>query len=76
MFATQTLSGHDGNIWYCCFHPCLPIIISASEDGMCKVWHASTYRLETTLNYMMERAWSVACSSNSNNVAIGFDEGK
>lgn len=25
--------------------------------GTLKIWHANTYRLETTLNYGMERVW-------------------
>lgn len=40
-----------------------------------KVWHSSTYRLETTLNYGLERVWSIAHQRGSNDVAIGYDEG-
>jgi coatomer subunit beta' len=57
------------------FHPKLPIICSASEDGTVRIWQSSTYRPETTLNYGMERAWALAASPNSNKLAIGFDEG-
>jgi coatomer subunit beta' len=57
------------------FHPSLPIILSGSEDGTVKVWHSSTYRLENTLNYGLERAWCVAYRKSGNEVAIGFDEG-
>jgi coatomer subunit beta' len=57
------------------FHPKLPIICSASEDGTVRIWQSSTYRAETTLNYGMERAWALAASPNSNKLAIGFDEG-
>eukprot|EP00510_Aplanochytrium_minuta_P002282 CAMPEP_0184013508 /NCGR_PEP_ID=MMETSP0954-20121128/5059_1 /TAXON_ID=627963 /ORGANISM="Aplanochytrium sp, Strain PBS07" /LENGTH=994 /DNA_ID=CAMNT_0026293719 /DNA_START=171 /DNA_END=3152 /DNA_ORIENTATION=+ len=32
-------------------------------------------RLETTLNYGLERAWSLAVARSSNKVAIGYDEG-
>ena len=39
------------------------------------MWHSGTYRLETTLNYGMERVWSMACRRGSNHVAIGYDEG-
>ena len=42
-----------------CFHPELPLIVTGSEDGTVKLWHATTYRLETTLDYRMERVWSV-----------------
>ena len=53
----------------------LPIILTGSEDGTVRVWHANTYRLENTLNYGLERVWSVACLRGSNDVAIGYDEG-
>uniref|UniRef100_A0A4W3JBD5 Coatomer subunit beta' n=1 Tax=Callorhinchus milii TaxID=7868 RepID=A0A4W3JBD5_CALMI len=59
----QTLEGH------------LPIIITGSEDGTVRIWHSSTYRLESTLNYGMERVWCVASLRGSNNVALGYDEG-
>jgi hypothetical protein len=42
-----------------------PVIVSGSEDGMIKIWNTSTYRLENTLNYGLERAWCVALNSNS-----------
>ena len=57
------------------FHPELPIILTGSEDGTVKIWHSSTYRLETTLNYGLERVWSIAHLRGSNDVAIGYDEG-
>jgi coatomer subunit beta' len=57
------------------FHPKLPIIASASEDGTVRMWQSTTYRAETTLNYGMERAWALSASPNSNKLAIGFDEG-
>jgi coatomer subunit beta' len=39
------------------------------------VWHAATYRLESTLNFAMERVWAFAARKGSNRVAIGYDEG-
>jgi coatomer subunit beta' len=57
------------------FHPKLPIIASASEDGTVRIWQSTTYRSETTLNYGMERAWALSASPDSNKLAIGFDEG-
>ena len=71
----QTLEGHAQNIAAVSFHPELPIILTGSEDGTVRVWHANTYRLENTLNYGLERVWSVACLKGSNDVAIGYDEG-
>ncbi|CAF3995951.1 unnamed protein product, partial [Rotaria magnacalcarata] len=71
----QTLEGHAQNISSVIFHPELPIILSGSEDGTIKLWHSNTYRLESTLNYGLERCWSIACLQGSNNVALGYDEG-
>jgi coatomer subunit beta' len=71
----QTLEGHAQNIAAVSFHPELPIIITGSEDGTVKIWHANTYRLETTLNYGLERVWSISCLRGSNNIALGYDEG-
>ena len=46
-----------------------------SEDGTVRIWHANTYRLESTLNYGLERVWTISCKKGSNNVALGYDEG-
>ncbi|BGP53614.1 hypothetical protein JCM8202_002538 [Rhodotorula sphaerocarpa] len=71
----QTLEGHTSNVSFAIFHPSLPILISGSEDGTVKIWHSSTYRLENTLDYGLERAWCVAYAKKGNDVAFGFDEG-
>lgn len=71
----QTLEGHAQNIAAVCFHPELPVILTGSEDGTVRVWHANTYRLENTLNYGLERVWTIASLKGSNDVAIGYDEG-
>jgi len=71
----QTLDGHMHNVSAVVFHPRLPLIISASEDGTVRLWHSTTYRPETTLNYGLERAWSIAVTRDANKVAIGYDEG-
>ena len=71
----HTLQGHTNNICSVMFHPKLPIIISASEDATVRIWQASTYRAESTLNYGLERSWCLAASSFSNKVGIGYDEG-
>lgn len=44
-------------------------------SGTVRIWHANTYRLESTLNYGLERVWAIACQKGSNNVALGYDEG-
>ncbi|XP_074594925.1 coatomer subunit beta' [Brevipalpus obovatus] len=71
----QTLEGHASNVSAVCYHPELPIILTGSEDGTLRIWHLNTYRLESTLNYGLERVWTIACLKGSNSVAIGFDEG-
>jgi coatomer subunit beta' len=71
----QTMEGHTNNVSFAIFHPKLPIIISGSEDGAVKIWNSGTYRLENTLSYALERAWCTALRKNSNEVAIGFDNG-
>ncbi|ETO17135.1 hypothetical protein RFI_20198, partial [Reticulomyxa filosa] len=70
-----TLEGHTANISAVMFHPQLPVIITGAEDGSIKIWHSSTYRLETTLHYGMQRAWALASLPTSNRIAIGYDEG-
>ncbi len=40
-----------------------------------RIWHANTYRLESTLNYGLERVWTIGCQKGSNTVALGYDEG-
>lgn len=69
------MTGHTNNLCSVLFHPRLPLILSASEDGTIKIWQNSSYRLETTLNYGFQRAWSIAATENNNKVAFGFDDG-
>ncbi|PWZ03410.1 hypothetical protein BCV70DRAFT_184348 [Testicularia cyperi] len=71
----QTLTGHTSNVSFAVFHPSLPLIVSGSEDGTVKLWHSNTYRLESTLDYGLERVWCVAYKKSGNDVAIGYDEG-
>lgn len=71
----QTLEGHSQNISCVAFHTELPLVLTGSEDGTIKLWHSNTYRLDNTLNYGLERVWSLSCMKGSNNVAIGYDEG-
>lgn len=71
----QTLTGHTSNVSYAVFHPSLPLIVSGSEDGTVKIWHANTYRLESTLDYGLDRAWCVAYKRKGNDIGLGFDHG-
>jgi len=71
----HSLEGHSHNVCAVLFHPKLPLIASASEDGTVRLWQSTTYRAESTLNYSMERAWALAATKDSNMLACGFDEG-
>jgi len=71
----HSFDGHSHNVCAVLFHPKLPIIASASEDGTVRLWSSTTYRAESTLNYGMERAWALAATKESNMLACGFDEG-
>lgn len=71
----HSLEGHSHNVCSVLFHPKLPLIASASEDGTVRLWQSTTYRAESTLNYGMERAWALAATKAANKLAVGFDEG-
>lgn len=50
--------------------------MSSSEDGYVKIWNSATFKLESSLNYNMDRAWSLDIGrDNPNILAIGYDEG-
>jgi coatomer subunit beta' len=42
------------------------VILTGGEDGSVRIWHSTTYRLENTLNYGMERVWALAYVKGSN----------
>lgn len=69
-----TFDGHNDNISAVAFHPELPILISAGEDGKVNVWNSITFELETNLNYGLDRAWAIHAVKNSNYVALAYDE--
>ncbi|XP_021829141.1 coatomer subunit beta'-2-like [Prunus avium] len=71
----QTLEGHEHNVTAVCVHGELPIIITVSEDGNVHIWNAITFRLESTLNYALERVWAIGHLKGSDKVAFGFDKG-
>jgi len=56
----SVLEGHTNNVSAVAFHPSLPVIITGSEDGTVRLWNSS-YRLESTLTYGLERAWAITC---------------
>lgn len=59
----------------------MPVIITGSEDDTVRLWHSTTYRLESTLNYGLGRVWTVECRPSGSGggqqsvVGIGYDEG-
>lgn len=69
----QVLTGHSKAVRSVIYHGQLPLIVSCSEDGTIKIWHSTTYRLECTLNYMLDRCWCI--SAYDNVLGIGCDEG-
>ncbi|KAL6861561.1 hypothetical protein ACP4OV_017261 [Aristida adscensionis] len=72
----QTLEGHTRSITTIGCHPELPLIVSGSEDGMICMWHSKDYRLETTINYGLQRVWALAFEKGSRSLMIiGYDEG-
>lgn len=66
--------GHTDNVSAVSFHPDLPIILSAGEDSVINIWNAVTFKLETFLNYGLQRVWAIHALPDSNYVAFGFDE--
>lgn len=48
--------------------------MSAGEDNIINIWNAITFKLETTLNYNLQRVWAIHALPESNYVAFGFDE--
>ena len=71
----HTLEGHAHNVSAVAFHPELPLIVTGSEDGACRLWHAATYRLEASLSYGLERLWAVGAARGSAAIALGYDDG-
>lgn len=48
--------------------------MSAGEDNVINIWNAVTFKLETQLNYGLQRVWAIHALPESNYVAFGFDE--
>eukprot|EP01130_Rhizamoeba_saxonica_P017463 TRINITY_DN8476_c0_g1_i1.p1 TRINITY_DN8476_c0_g1~~TRINITY_DN8476_c0_g1_i1.p1 ORF type:complete len:927 (+),score=232.91 TRINITY_DN8476_c0_g1_i1:281-3061(+) len=71
----HTLTGHTKNITYVAFHPSLPLIITAAEDGEIRIYNAITFKHEQTLVPNMGRVWCGAVSVGSTGAVFGFDRG-
>lgn len=70
-----TLEGHLLNVLFAIFHPELPVIVSGSEDGTVRFWNSTTFKLEKSVNYSLERVWCIGILAKSNLVAVGCDTG-
>ncbi|CAL5199863.1 unnamed protein product [Lathyrus oleraceus] len=71
----KTLEGHKNNVTAICAHPEIPIIVTASEDFTVKIWNDATFRLETSLDFGLERVWSIGYKKGSSQLAFGCDKG-
>jgi len=71
----QKLTTHSHNVTCCCFHPKLPLIITAAEDHVVTIYHAHTFQLLETLNYGLDRVWSLGVHPSNTDLAIGYDFG-
>ncbi|OLY84802.1 Coatomer subunit beta' [Smittium mucronatum] len=71
----QKLTGHTQNVISAGFHPSMPIIYTASEDGSIRLYNSNSYRVESVLNYGLGRVWATAVSGRDNILAFGADEG-
>jgi len=70
-----TLNGHEHNVSSVTFLPDLPYVATGCEDGNVRIFNSSTFRLEKTLNYGLERPWSLGAAKGTNGLAAGYDGG-
>jgi coatomer subunit beta' len=72
----HSLEGHSHNVTAVLCHPTLPLLITAAEDGECRVWNATTYEEVSSFDHAnWGRAWTLAAVPGKNTLAIGFDQG-
>ena len=71
----QTLPHHANYVTAVFFHPELPLLFTAGEDGMFFTLSTQTWRLEQAFNGGMNRAWSISCRGKRNRCAVGYDNG-
>ena len=69
-----TFEGHENNISALCFHPELPILISAAEDQECKFWNINTNKLEDSRIFGYAVIWDISSQYQNNMIGMGCDE--
>ncbi|VVB05085.1 unnamed protein product [Arabis nemorensis] len=70
----MTLQGHTNSVRAVCFHPTLPIIITGSNDKTLRIWHATTFRLENTVDLRI-RVHAIGHRKGSCRIVYGCDHG-
>eukprot|EP00758_Cryptobia_borreli_P007710 Tbor_TRINITY_DN5324_c2_g2::TRINITY_DN5324_c2_g2_i5::g.3929::m.3929/K17302/COPB2, SEC27; coatomer subunit beta' len=71
----QTLTHHVENVTCVFFHPDLPLLFTGGEDHTVGVINTTTWRQNQTLNYGLDRVWTISAKPNTNACALGFDKG-
>jgi hypothetical protein len=57
-------------------HPTLPLLITAAEDGECRVWNATTYKeVSSFIDTNSGAARTLVAAPGKNTLAIGCDQG-
>ncbi len=69
-----TFEGHEGPISSVCFHPEMPILITASEDQTCKFYNINTSKLEDSKIFGYDIIWDIASFKENNIIGFGCDE--
>lgn len=69
-----TLTGHELNMSAVCFHPELPLLLTAAEDQFCKIWNITTGKLEDTKIFGYDIIWDIAVQPENNFVGFGCDD--
>ena len=69
------INGHgEGELWGLAPHPSLPLVATASDDGLLKVWNLQEHRMVSSLS-LTRQARCVGYSPDGGYLAIGFKDG-
>ena len=69
-----TFEGHEGPITSVCFHPEIPILITASEDQTSKFYNINTSKLEDSKIFGYDIIWDIKAYKENNIIGFGCDE--